>query len=87
MKEKIITIKVNGAAQGQWSHLLLELNLMKKAWKPYGVDMILKASGLRNVINHGTKVHDGSNYTKRRPISTHSSNKENVRGNSVDRRN
>ena len=70
MKEKIITIKVNGAAQGQWSHLLLELNLMKKAWKPYGVDMNLKASGLRNVINHGTKVHDGSNYTKRRPVST-----------------
>ena len=35
MKEKIITLKVNGAAQGQWSHLLLELNLMKKAWKSY----------------------------------------------------
>ena len=75
MKEKIITIKVNGAAQGQWSHLLLELNLMKKAWKPYGVDMILKASGLRNVINHGTKVHDGSNHTKRRPVSTNTSHK------------
>ena len=30
MKEKTITLKVNGAAQGQWSHLLLELNLMKK---------------------------------------------------------
>ena len=25
--------------QGQWSNLLLELNLMKKAWKSYGVDM------------------------------------------------
>ena len=75
MKEKIITIKVNGAAQGQWSHLLLELNLMKKAWKPYGVDMILKASGLRNVINHGTKVYDGSNNTKRRPVSTDTSHK------------
>jgi len=87
MKEKIITIKVNGAAQGQWSHLLLELNLMKKAWKPYGVDMILKASGLRNVINHGTKVHDGSNNIKRRPVSTHPYNKESVRGNSVDRKN
>ena len=86
MKEKMITIKVNGAAQGQWSHLLLELNLMKKAWKPYGVDMILKASGLRNVINHGTKVHDGSNYTKRRPVSTHPCNKENVRGNSINKR-
>jgi hypothetical protein len=65
MKEKIITIKVNGAAQGQWSHLLLELNLMKKAWKPYGVDMNLKASGLRNVINHGTKVHDDTRKVRR----------------------
>ena len=65
MKEKIITIKVNGAAQGQWSHLLLELNLMKKAWKSYGVDMILKASGLRNVINHGTKVHDDTKKIRR----------------------
>ena len=75
MKEKIITIKVNGAAQGQWSHLLLELNLMKKAWKSYGVDINLKASGLRNVINHGTKVHDGSNHTKRRPVSTNTGHK------------
>jgi hypothetical protein len=65
MKEKIITIKVNGAAQGQWSHLLLELNLMKKAWKSYGVDMNLKASGLRNVINHGTKVHDDTRKVRR----------------------
>ena len=40
MKEKIITIKVDGAAQGQWSSLLLELNLMKKAWKSYGVDIL-----------------------------------------------
>ena len=69
MKEKTITLKVNGAAQGQWSHLLLELNLMKKAWKSYGVNINMKASGLRNVINHGTKVNDGSNNTKRRHIS------------------
>ena len=75
MKEKIVTLKVNGAAQGQWSRLLLELNLMKKAWKPSGVDMNLKASGLRNVINHGTKVHDGSNHTKRRPVSTNTGHK------------
>ena len=75
MKEKIITLKVNGAAQGQWSHLLLELNLMKKAWKSYGVDINLKASGLRNVINHGTKVHDGSNNIKRRPVSINTGHK------------
>ena len=75
MKEKMIIIKVKGAAQGQWSHLLLELNLMKKTWKSYGVNINMKASGLRNVINHGTKVHDGSNYTKRRPVSTNTGHK------------
>ena len=58
MKEKIITLKVDGAAQGQWSSLLLELNLMKKAWKPYGVNVEIKASGLRNVLKWGTTVHD-----------------------------
>ena len=75
MKEKTITLKVNGAAQGQWSHLLLELNLMKKAWKSYGVNINMKASGLRNVINHGTKVNDGSNNTKRRHISINTGHK------------
>ena len=68
MKEKIITIKVNGALQGQWSHLLLELNIMKKAWKSFGVDMNMKAPGLKNVLTHGTKVNDGSNTTKRRSV-------------------
>ena len=68
MKEKIITIKVSGAAQGQWSSLLLELNLMKKAWKSYGVDMNMKASGLKNILNHGTRTNDGSDTTKRRSI-------------------
>ena len=58
MKDKIITIKVDGAAQGQWSSLLLELNLMKQAWKSYGVDITLKAPGLKSILNHGTKVND-----------------------------
>ena len=68
MKEKIITLKVNGAAQGQWSHLLLELNLMKKAWKSYGVDINMKASGLKSVLNFGTKVNYGSDTSKRRSV-------------------
>ena len=67
-KEKIITLKVSGAAQGQWSHLLLELNLMKKAWKSYGVDINMKASGLKSVLNFGTKVNDGSDTSKRRSV-------------------
>ena len=74
MKEKIITMKVNGITQGQWSNLLLELNLIKKAWKPYGVDISLKAPGLKNTIEWGTRVND---YTRpsRRPGKRVSSNK------------
>ena len=68
MKEKVITIKVNGALQGQWSTILLELNLMKKAWKPYGVNINMRASGLKNVLNYGTRNHDGSDTTERRSI-------------------
>ena len=65
MKEKIITIKVNGALQGQWSHLLLELNIMKKAWKSFGVDLNMKAPGLKNVLTHGTKVNDDAKKVRR----------------------
>ena len=65
MKEKTITIKVNGAAQGQWSSLLLELNLMKQAWKSYGVDINMKASGLKNVLNHGTRINDTTTKDRR----------------------
>ena len=86
MKDKIVTLKVNGAAQGQWSSLLLELNLMKKAWKSYGVDINMKAPGLKNVLTHGTRVNDGSNNTKRRTVSTDSSHKTDDGWNRVDKR-
>ena len=56
MKEKTIIIKVDGAAQGQWSNLLLELNLIKKAWRPFGVDMTLKAPGLKRIIEWGNRT-------------------------------
>ena len=65
MKEKILTLKINGAAQGQWSHLLLELNIMKKAWRSYGVDINMKASGLKNVLNYGTRINDDSKKIRR----------------------
>jgi len=68
MKEKIINIKVDGALPGQWSSLLLELNLMKRAWKSYGVDITIKAPGLKNVLNHGTKLNYGSDTIKRRTV-------------------
>ena len=75
MKEKIITLKPKGISQKQWSSLLLELNLVKKAWRPYGVDIQISAPGLKNVLKWGTTVHDdkkngtGHNRSKRRAIS------------------
>tara|TARA_R100000149_G_C5772566_1_gene72273 strand:- start:203 stop:460 length:258 start_codon:yes stop_codon:yes gene_type:complete len=65
MKEKTVTLKVEGAAQGQWSSLLLELNLMKQAWKPYGVDITMKAPGLKNVLNYGTRINDTTTKDRR----------------------
>ena len=69
MKEKIITIKPRGITQKQYSNFLLELNLIKQAWKPYGVNIEIKAPGLKNIIKWGTTIH-GPDNTKRRSVSS-----------------
>ena len=51
---KTVTINVEGASQSQWSTFILELNLMKKAWKRYGVNATLKAPSLKKIITLGT---------------------------------
>ena len=63
MKEKIITIKPKGISQKQWSILLLELNMIRKAWKPYGVNMQMSAPGLKRIIDWGTKKY-GTDHSK-----------------------
>jgi|TARA_R110002020_G_scaffold440531_2_gene651164 hypothetical protein len=55
---KTVTINVENISQGQWSTFLLELNLMKKAWRPYGVDVILKARSINKIITQGTANAD-----------------------------
>ena len=65
MKEKIITIKPKGNSQKQWASFLLELNLMKKAWKPYGVDVEIKAPGLKSIIKWGTTINNEPKRTRR----------------------
>ena len=65
MKEKIITIKPKGISQKQWASFLLELNLMKKAWRPYGVDVGIKAPGLKNIIKWGTTINNEPKRNRR----------------------
>ena len=54
MKEKIITIKPKGISQKQWANFLLELKLIKKAWKPYAT-LNLHAHSIRKIIENGSK--------------------------------
>ena len=59
---KTVTLNVEGISQGQWSTFLLELNLMKKAWRPYGVKVDLKAHSINRIIEQGTS--NGENVRK-----------------------
>lgn len=65
MKEKIITIKPKGITQKQYSNFLLELNLIKQAWKPYGVNIEIKAPGLKNIIKWGTTINNEPKRNRR----------------------
>ena len=60
MKEKVITIKVKSGSAKQYSNLLLELNLVKQAWRSYGVDLQLSAPGLKSTLTWGASVNDKS---------------------------
>ena len=51
---KTITLNVKGTSQSQWSTFILELNLMKKAWTRYGVEVEFKAPNIKKIISQGT---------------------------------
>ena len=57
MKEKEITIKSSNITPKQWSSLVLELNLIVKAWRPYAT-LELKTPGLKKILGWGTRRHD-----------------------------
>ena len=57
MKEKEVVITSRNITPKQWSSLLLELNLIVQAWKPYA-KLELKAPGLKKIIGWGTRKHD-----------------------------
>ena len=57
MKEKKLIITSKDITQKQWSNLILELNLIKKAWSSYA-DLELQGSGVKKIIAHGTRNFD-----------------------------
>ena len=52
---KKLTITSKDITQKQWSNLVIELNLIKKAWKPYA-KIELQGPGIKKIIAFGTRV-------------------------------
>ena len=52
---KKLTITADNISQKQWSNLILELNLMKKQWKPYA-DIEIQGTGIKKIIAWGTRI-------------------------------
>ncbi len=52
---KKLTITADNISKKQWSNLILELNIMKKAWKPYA-DIEIQGTGIKKIIAFGTRV-------------------------------
>jgi len=57
MKEKKVTISSKDITPKQWSTLLLELNLLLRAWKSYAT-LEMKAPNLKKVLGWGLKKYD-----------------------------
>ena len=57
MKEKKLIVTSKDISQKQWSNLVLELNLIKKAWSSYAT-IQLQGAGVKKIIAHGTRNFD-----------------------------
>ena len=51
-----VTISSNNITPKQWSLLLLELNMIREAWKPFA-SFEIKTPGLEKIIKWGKKKH------------------------------
>ena len=63
MKDKKITITAKGISQKQWSTLILELNLMRKAWKPFA-ELTLHAPKVNSIVSRGTSNKSSTPYER-----------------------
>ncbi len=65
MKDREINIKVANITPKQWTNLVIELNLMAEAWKPYGPKIKLKTRNLERIIKWGRSTSDNSRSNRR----------------------
>ena len=58
-----LTISSKNITTKQWTNLLIELNLIKEAWRPYA-KIELQAPGLKKIIAFGKKTGDDKEYKR-----------------------
>ena len=52
---KKLTLTADNISKKQWSNLILELNIMKKAWKPYA-KIEIQGTGIKKIVAFGNKI-------------------------------
>ena len=57
MNTKKLTISSKNISQKQWTNLLIELNLVKEAWRPYA-KLEIQAPGIKKIISFGRRTID-----------------------------
>ena len=60
MKDREINITVENITQKQWTNLVIELNLVAEAWKPYGPRIKLKTHNFERIIKWGRSKNDNT---------------------------
>ena len=75
MKE--VHLKISNISPKQWTSLLIELNLVKSAWRRFGPEIKIKAKNFDKIIKWGRNTHgedtsdiDNTFQRKRRKTST-----------------
>ena len=65
MKDKSINLKVSNISQKQWSNLIIELNLVAQAWRPYGPIIKMKTHNLDRILTWGRRTNDDKEYKRK----------------------
>ena len=76
MKE--VHIKVSNISQRQWISLLIELNLVRSAWRRFGPELNIKAKDFDRIIKWGKKTH-GENTSNTNSTFQRDSNKRQIK--------
>ena len=63
MKEKKVTITAKKISQKQWSTLILELNILRKAWQPFA-ELTIHAPKVNSIISRGTSNKSSTLYER-----------------------